>query len=505
MMRTPLLRHSGLLLHISSLPSRFGIGDFGSSAYQFADLLAQSGIDHWQILPLGPTGYGNSPYASRSTFAGNELFIDVEDLKKRGYLRAQVLDEAPNFPTERVDYEKVLTWKLPILKQAAQKFLQRDEHTLEYQAFCKDQHYWLEDYALFMTLFETYNDGRWYSHWPMQYVQRNAKAVTTFAKNHVNEIKVWKVLQYFFQIQWSALRKYVNKLGIKLIGDLPIFVAADSADTWSNIHLFKADDRGNFSAISGVPPDFFSDTGQLWGNPVYNWQACAQEDYRWWIQRMARSLDYTDIIRVDHFRGFEAYWEVPFGAPTAEDGTWVQAPGQELFTAIKQALPDISIIAEDLGVITPEVKRLRDMHNFPGMKICQFGFSLTTSGSLDAHDDFLPHNYPYRCVAYTGTHDNDTTRGWFDSIPRPLQKEVTHYLHSSKRDIVWAMIRAVSASYAQLVVFPVQDVLELDTASRMNTPSTVGSHNWSWRMQPTHVAHFPLRELKTLLSLYGRS
>lgn len=506
-MRTKLPRHSGVLLHISSLPSIFGIGDLGAEAYAFADKLASSGFDHWQILPLGPTGYGNSPYASRSTFAGNELFIDVRTLVQSGLLAADDIAYPPLFPSDRVDYDGVLAWKLPLVKKAAIRFLECSDHMdkhYDFMLFCDSERYWLDDYALFMSLYEHYGDARWLSHWSLEHSRREHTAITTFQADHAQEIEVWKAMQFFFHQQWLDFRRYVNHLGIKLIGDLPIFVAADSVDTWSNLDLFKTDASGNFTALSGVPPDFFSKTGQLWGNPVYDWNACAHTGYQWWIQRISRALHYTDILRIDHFRGFDAYWEVPAGQTTAEHGTWVQAPGQDFFATLKRVLGEVPILAEDLGVMTPSVEQLRDTNGFPGMKICQFGFTLDPYGDLDSHEEFLPHNYGYGCVAYTGTHDNDTTLGWFKSIDTRLQAETCRYLHCLPDDIVISMIRAVIASHAQYVVIPAQDIFNLDSKARMNIPSTCGPENWAWRLTDSQFRMFPSEELHVLLKTYGR-
>jgi 4-alpha-glucanotransferase len=506
-MRTRLERHSGILMHISSLPSPYGIGDLGKEAYEFADLLAKGKIDHWQILPLGPTGYGNSPYAARSTFAGNELFIDLRQLVISGYLSPEDLDGTPEFPIGNVDYAIVEVYKYQLLKKAALEFMRSPHYTdtLEFSQFVEQENFWLDDYALFMTIYEIYNDARWFSVWNREHGERNPGALNLIRQVKAQEIEVWKVMQYFFHSQWKRLRTYVNALGIKFIGDIPIFVAADSVDTWSNLHYFKTDGDGHYSAVSGVPPDFFSQTGQLWGNPVYDWKALANDNYDWWIKRIKKSLELTDILRIDHFRGFEAYWEVPYGERTAEHGTWVKAPGVELFNRIKNALGSIPIIAEDLGVLTPSVENLRDSNGFPGMKICQFGFGLSPSDKLDSKNDFLPHNYGYPFAAYTGTHDNDTTLGWFNSIDKELRKEVCRYLRCSKDTVVWEMIRSVIASHAQYAIIPMQDILELDSSARMNTPSTCGPQNWSWRLHTKYTSRIKLSRLTTLLELYGRT
>jgi len=506
-MRTRLERHSGILMHISSLPGPHGIGDLGKEAYEFAEFLAKGKIDHWQILPLGPTGYGNSPYAARSTFAGNELLIDLRQLVISGYLSPEDLDSAPDFPKGTVDYAIVEVWKYQLIKKAAQNFLSSSHKTdaIEFTRFAEQENHWLDEYALFMTIYEMYNDARWFSVWSREHGDRNPAALNLIRQTKARECEIWKVMQFFFHSQWTRLRAYVNSLGIKFIGDIPIFVAADSVDTWSNLNYFKTDAEGHYSAVSGVPPDFFSQTGQLWGNPVYDWKVLAEDRYDWWIKRIEKSLKLTDILRIDHFRGFDAYWEVPYGDRTAENGRWVKAPGEELFNTIEKVLGAVPIIAEDLGVLTPSVEKLRDSNGFPGMKICQFGFGLSPSGRLDAKNDFLPHNYGYQFVAYTGTHDNDTTLGWFNSIDKELQKEVCRYLRCSKDMVVSEMIRFVIASHAKYAIIPMQDLLELDSSARMNTPSTCGTQNWSWRLPKNYPSRIKLEKFTSMLELYGRT
>jgi 4-alpha-glucanotransferase len=504
-------RHSGILLHISSLPGPCGIGDLGVEAYAMADLLAKTGFDHWQILPLGPTGFGNSPYASRSTFAGNELFIDVRKLVTWKLLKEdQIFFDEQHASTESknyIDYEAVISYKIPLLKMAAQQFMSLGPSGIQFkqfQSFCKIEEYWLHDYALFMTLFEEFGDARWFSHWPSQYAKRDEASLFEFSESHEQQIQIWKILQFFFHIQWKEFRTYVNNMGIKIIGDIPIFVASDSVDTWSNKHLFKTDASGNFSAVSGVPPDFFSATGQLWGNPVYDWNVCSSQSYQWWMERLSKILQFVDVIRIDHFRGFEAYWEIPAGSPTAEYGSWIHAPGKDFFQVMQKRLGTVPIIAEDLGVVTPSVEQLRDMYGFPGMKVYQFGFILTEQGKLDGHEEFLPHNYPYQCVAYTGTHDNDTTRGWFEALSPEIQKVVCEYLDCEPEAVVSSMIRTLIASHARNIIIPIQDIFNLDTSARMNKPSTCGSLNWSWRVTEELLLEFPVTRLRNLLFLYGR-
>lgn len=500
-------RHAGILVHISSLPGPFGIGDLGLEARTMAETIRSAGFDYWQILPLGPTGYGNSPYAARSTFAGNELFIDLRTLEKWNLLTMRELAGVPNFSSTTVDYDAVNAWKLPLLKTAARRCIatMQDFPLSEaYQDFCRDEAYWLEDYGLFMSLYEIYQDARWFSHWPSSFADRDTETLASFKRSHWLEIEKWYVLQFFFHVQLMDLRAHVDALGLQLIGDLPIFVASDSVDTWSNRHLFKTDAQGNFSAVSGVPPDFFSSTGQLWGNPVYDWEKRKEELYEWWIRRFSRTLQCVDIVRVDHFRGFDAYWEIPAGSTTAESGRWVDAPGVDFFETVREHLGPIPIIAEDLGVVTPRVEQLRDTNGFPGMKLYQYGFTHDTDLRLNGHEEFLPHNYPYACVAYTGTHDNDTTLGWFSSIPPAMQQIVCAYLDCTSERVVQSMIRTLIASHARTVIIPLQDIFNLDGTARMNTPSTCGSQNWSWRVSDALMEQFPDKSLQELLHLYGR-
>ena len=504
-------RYSGILLHPTSLPGAYGIGDFGHEAYRFADFLADSSVSLWQILPLGPTGYGNSPYSARSTFAGNIFLISPDLLVERGLLTKKQIQEVygvqDNGETEkRVDFSRVEKRKKYLLNAAAVKFIEiavERDHS-GYRKFCAENSKWLDDYALFTVAAEKYNDSRWFLTWDHGLGYREPEVLREWSRKYAEEIEIQKVLQYFFYEQWSALKQYINSKGIELIGDVPIFVAADSADTWVNLNLFKTDADGKFSAQSGVPPDFFSDTGQLWGTPVYDWNQCEEEILQWWVLRIRKALEQTDIVRIDHFRGLEAYWEVAAGEETAINGQWVKAPGYKLFMRIQNELGDSHIIAEDLGVMTPEVIALRDSFHLPGMKILQFAFSRTESGVLDAANDFLPHNYPVHCVAYTGTHDNDTTFGWYRSLNEDDKDLVRRYLARSGDDISWSMMRQIMVSQARYAVFPMQDLLSLDSDCRMNTPSTVSTSNWSWRMLPGAANKEISTRFKEMAGMYGR-
>jgi 4-alpha-glucanotransferase len=495
-------RTSGILLHPTSLPGRFGIGDIGPQAYRFADFLADSGARLWQILPLGPTGYGNSPYSARSSFAGNPLLISCEMLRDQGLLEEQELSEISFESGRTIDFGDVNLLKTPLLVTAAQRFL--ENKTDAYLQFCEQENYWLDDYALFSAMCEEYGDSRWYEVWDHDIGYREQKALDHWRKRKPHEIEIRKVLQYFFFSQWRDLKEYVNGLGIEIIGDIPIFTASDSADTWANLHLFKTDEQGKFSFVSGVPPDFFSETGQLWGTPVYDWEVHIKSGFSWWMKRMEAALRMTDIVRIDHFRGFSACWEVPAGEKTAEHGTWVEAPGRQLFRTIRERWAEVPIIAEDLGVITEDVEELRDENGLPGMKIFQFAFDYQGPGLLNPENDFLPHNYGTNCVAYTGTHDNDTTTGWFAHLPSGEQDLVRRYLARGDEEVVWSMMRVLMRSTARYVIFPMQDLLELGSECRMNKPSTVGSSNWSWRLLEEEAAKPIAHRFHEMVRLFGR-
>ena len=496
-------RSSGILLHITSLPSEYGIGDLGPEALDMAERIAASGATLWQLLPLGPTGYGNSPYAQRSAFAGNEMLLSPELLYRDGYLKKEDLLH-PDFPSDRVCFSCVSEWKMPRLMKAGWNALHGKERDA-IEAFRLNEQFWIDDYALFMALYDKYGDARWHTVWNKEEGRREKAALESARHTLRNEIEVYIALQYLFSKQMYSLRERTSSLGLKLIGDIPIFAAADSADTWSHLELFKTDAKGRYSAVSGVPPDNFSATGQLWGNPVYDWKAHEKEGFRWWKERIRRCLEMTDIIRIDHFRGFDAYYEIKANAKTAEHGIWKRSPGKAFFTSLEKDMGTIPIIAEDLGWMTPSVAALRERFGFPGMKIAQFGFSWNEDGSLNTYDDFLPHNYSRDFVAYTGTHDNDTIRGWYGKLPDTEKHAVREYLSSPDEEIVWSMIRSVMMSNADTAIIPMQDVLEKGSEARMNFPSTCNDMNWTWRMDSTGFNGYRISRFHFLSRISGRN
>ncbi|MBJ6727647.1 4-alpha-glucanotransferase [Geomesophilobacter sediminis] len=489
------MRKSGVLLHPTSLPGDGGIGSFGEQARRFVDFLHKAGQSLWQILPLGPTAYGNSPYSCYSAFAGNPLLISLETLVEEGDLAPEEL--RTDLTSERIDYVAVEEYKRGTLRRAATQFFatgsgRRKE---DFWHFC-DSTFWLHDFALFMAL-KTHFEGMSWNQWPDPILKREPEALSDWSDQLGSLIGEQKYQQWQFFLQWRKLKKYANAQGISIVGDLPIFVAFDSADVWANPHLFHLDEQGVPSVVAGVPPDYFSKTGQLWGNPLYNWDRMAADGFGWWVARLKNDLSLYDMVRIDHFRGFEAYWEVPHGAPTAEHGHWVKGPGDALFHAMRNAIGELPIIAEDLGVITSEVEALRDRFGFPGMKILQFAFG---SGS---DNPYLPHNHVRESVVYTGTHDNDTTAGWFSGLKAKEQKAVLTYLDRPANDIVWHMINAALASVANYAVIPMQDLLELPSSSRMNVPG-VASGNWGWRCPGDVFSAKLATRLAAATELYGR-
>ena len=502
-------RSSGILLHPTSLPGRFGVGDLGDEAYRFVDFLATSKQRLWQVLPLGPTGYGDSPYQCFSAFAGNTLLVSPERLVHEGLLTDEDLAHAPAFPSERVDFGNVITFKNALLRRAFERFKQTTDKSLHasFEQFSHQAASWLDDYALYRALKDAQNGKAW-NEWEPTLARRDTSALDAAREHLRDEVNAHKFYQFLFFKQWAALKAYCHEQNVKLVGDIPIFVARDSADVWMNPQEFKLDAAGRPLVVAGVPPDYFSATGQYWGNPIYNWDRMLADGFRWWIERVSATLAIYDIVRIDHFRGFAASWEIPGGDKTAERGAWVNVPGRELFTAIKSALGDLPIIAEDLGVITPDVEALRDDFGLPGMRILQFAFG----GDTLNHD--LPHNYIKNCVVYTGTHDNDTTVGWFTSVAgegstrnsEQIERErnfCLQYLNTDGHEIHWDFIRTVLASVADTAIIPLQDLLGLGNDARMNLPNST-SGNWSWRYKTGALTHELAERLKHLTQVYGR-
>jgi 4-alpha-glucanotransferase len=499
-------RCSGILLHPTSLPGSYGIGSLGRQALAFVDFLAASGQCIWQVLPLGPTGYGDSPYQSYSSFAGNPLLIDLEELLKEGFLAPEHLEGAPEFPEDHVEYGMAFGFKRELLKKAHLYWKQRGDadSRREFDAFCQQKRSWLEDFSLFMALNRTFEAqglaGAW-SSWPAELVRREADALDSRRKSLAQEIEQQKFQQFLFFRQWNTVKRYAGQRGVRIIGDLPIYVAYDGADAWSNQELFYFDENGLPTVVAGVPPDYFSETGQLWGNPIYNWKRHKETGYKWWIERIRANLHLVDSLRLDHFRGFEAYWEVPAEEQTAENGRWVKGPGADFFEALERALRqdfgDLPLIAEDLGVITPEVEELRARFGLPGMKVLQFAFD------GDADNDYLPHNYLPNYLVYTGTHDNDTTLGWYRRESEAVRDHIRRYLGRDGHDMVWDLIRLAFSSTADTAVIPLQDALKLGSEARMNTPSRSGG-NWQWRFTESMITEEIIGRLRELSRLYGR-
>ena len=506
-MRFP--RSSGILLHPSSLAGPFGIGDLGPGAKTFVDFLASAGQGLWQVLPLGPTGFGDSPYQCFSAFAGNPLLISPEHLAQQGWVERTALEDAPRFAEAEVDYARVIAWKTPLLDTAAREFLRRasTEDKARFEAFCAAAA-WLDDFALFMALKQHHRGAGWTT-WDAAVRQRDPAALVQWRERLAPSIAIQKFLQFAFFEQWKSLRDYARSRGVRIMGDLPIYVAHDSADVWANPQYFKLDESGNPTAVAGVPPDYFSATGQLWGNPIYRWDALARDGYGWWLNRLRAALAMVDMIRLDHFRGFEAHWEVPASEKTAVNGRWVKGPGVAMFQAAQNQLGELPLVAENLGVITPEVEAIRHEFGFPGMSILQFAF-----GSDPQAPTFRPHNYVRELVAYTGTHDNDTTVGWWASAGRDestrsdedirAEREFAKkYLNTDGREIHWVFIRTLMESVADTVLIPLQDVFGLGNEARMNQPATTGG-NWRWRHSAEALTPEIAGRLRELARLYDR-
>jgi 4-alpha-glucanotransferase len=508
-------RSSGILLHLTSLPGRFGIGDLGPCAYEFADFLFAAGQKLWQVLPLNPTGYGDSPYQCFSAFAGNPTLLSLERMRDQGLLQASDLARAPAFPVDHVDYGPVIDFKMAALRGAAQVFFADASRAdrAAFDHFCEDASPWLADYALFMACKDAHRGMAW-SSWDAAIRRRDANALSEWSKKLAPELKAYKYWQFEFFQQWERLKTYCQKNGIRFMGDVPIYVAHDSADVWAHSELFYLDEQGRPTVVSGVPPDYFSATGQLWGNPIYRWDLLAANGYKWWIERFRASLALFDMVRLDHFRGFESYWEVPAGETTAINGRWIKGPGEDFLAALQNAFGGLPIVAENLGVITPPVEKLRQQFGLPGMSLLQFAFGTDPQGP-----SFRPHNYSRDLVAYTGGHDNDTTVGWWSNsgagdstrTPEDVRKEhdfARAYLNfagagEGDSEINWAMIRAVLASVADVAIVPLQDVLGLGSEARMNLPGRV-SGNWKWRYRPGALREELSARLRALVTLYDR-
>ena len=510
-------RSSGILLHPTSLPGPYGIGELGGEAFRFVERLAEAGQRLWQVLPLGPTGYGDSPYAPFSSFAGNELLLSLELLAKEGLLDGPDLVPPRPFDPARVDYGQLVAWKRPLLARAAERFLAGagPARRAAFEAFRREEKAWLEDYALFIAVKEDYDrrareeslpSSLWMELWPEGIALREPAALAAERERRAGEIERAMVLQFLFAEEWSAVKAAANRAGIAVVGDLPIFVALDSADVWTRRELFRLDAAGRPLEVAGVPPDYFSADGQLWGNPLYDWPAHEAEGFAWWTARIRAALSRYDCVRIDHFRGFEAYWAVPAGERTARKGRWRKAPGEALFAAVRGKLgAELPIVAEDLGFITEEVRALRDGLRLPGMKILQFAFDAAESGSaFDPRNSFLPHNYGERCVVYTGTHDNDTLAGWLAAAKPEEVAYLERYLGCRPADPVRALLREAWKSTAAWAVAPMQDLLGLGSEARMNKPSTLGG-NWAWRLREGAFTPELAKELAELSRLYGRN
>ena len=492
-------RRSGILLHPTSLPGRYGIGTLNEAAYHWVDFLHQTRQTLWQVLPLGPTGYGDSPYQSFSTFAGNPYLISLEALVQEGLLDPALLQQAPHFSNDRVDYGAIYTWKLPLLRQTAALFSQNADaaQRADFEEFCQAQAEWLEDFALFMALKDAHNGQSW-TEWAMPLRSRQPAALASATHTHAVAIHAHKFNQWLFFRQWQQLKSYANQKEIQIIGDIPIFVAMDSADTWTNPSEFFLDKNFQPTVVAGVPPDYFSATGQLWGNPLYDWAKMQENGYAWWLRRIRAALQLYDIVRIDHFRGFAGYWEVPAGETTAIKGQWVKGPGATFFDAVQSALGTLPIIAEDLGEITPDVIELRDRFALPGMKILQFAFS------SDASDKFLPHNCTPNFVVYTGTHDNDTSVGWYqESATNHERDHFRRYLRTDGHEPAWSLIEAAFRSVAGMALAPLQDLLALESSARMNFPGRAEG-NWTWRFNANQLNGVVATRLRDTTLVYGR-
>ncbi|WP_314113160.1 4-alpha-glucanotransferase [uncultured Granulicatella sp.] len=491
-------RQSGVLMHISSLPGKYGIGSFGKSAYDFVDFLVRSKQTYWQILPLGTTSYGDSPYQSFSAFAGNTHFLDFDQFVQEGLLTTEELAGNWGEDATTVDYALIYEKRRPILEKVVQRFLEKEDLT-NYYRFVEEKAEWLEPFAEYMAIKESFDMKSW-TNWSDEDIKRrHPEALAAYREKLADKLEYHRVTQYLFDKQWKALKQYANEHHIQIIGDMPIYVAEDSVEMWATPHYFKTDEVGNAACVAGCPPDGFSPLGQLWGNPIYNWRAMKLDGFTWWIKRLKASFELFDVVRIDHFRGFAAYWEIPAGATDATGGVWVKGPGFDLFEAVKNELGDLPIIAEDLGFMDDAVIELREATGFPGMKILEFGFMGAQVSSTD-----LPHYYPVNSVSYTGTHDNDTVLGWYESATDEERDFCNRYLNRTDEPISYAMLRSLYGSVSKMTIATMQDLLQLDTTARMNIPSTLGG-NWVWRMQEGDITPEVESFLLEITELYDRS
>jgi 4-alpha-glucanotransferase len=492
------MRASGILLPIASLPGKYGTGTFSKNAYEFVDKLKASGQRFWQILPLGPTGYGDSPYQSFSIFAGNPYFIDLEALINEGYLTKEECESYDFGNSDRyIDYEKLYLSRFKILRTAYER--SNITNNSEFNEFIKENSYWLEDYSLYMAVKIAY-DGKSWSEWEDDIKIRELPSIEHYKNKYSDEISFYKFQQFMFIKQWLKLKEYANQNGIKIIGDIPIYVAFDSADAWANPELFQFDINRQPTSVAGCPPDAFSATGQLWGNPLYDWEYHKRTSYAWWIQRIAYSFKLYDVVRVDHFRGFDEYYSIPFGSLTAQNGQWRKGPGYDIFNAIKNALGDLAIIAEDLGFLTESVLELVKRTGYPGMKVLEFAFDSREAG------DYMPHNYNKNSIVYTGTHDNETITEWYDKLNSEDKKLAIDYLDIDKskiEDVHWKFIRLAFFTVSDLAIIPIQDYLGLGSEGRINTPSTLGN-NWKWRLLENEFTPELVEKIRKITKLYGR-
>jgi 4-alpha-glucanotransferase len=495
-------RYGGILLHPTSLPGKYGIGELGEETFRFIDFLYEHGQNLWQILPLGPTGYADSPYALFSAFAGNPLVINLEKLMNLNLLKASDLEPNISFPDSYVDFGKVIPFKYHLLEKAFDSFYKKQYRTLKtkFDKFKMHHKFWLEDYTLYMSIKKEFEFEPWNT-WDLPLRIRDHSTISSWKKKYSKDIEFHRFIQFLFFQQWNEVKTYANKKNIRIIGDIPIFVAYDSADVWSHPEYYYLDDQRELVYVAGVPPDYFSKTGQRWGNPLYRWDVMKSNHYKWWVRRIQHNFKIVDILRIDHFRGFESYWRINANEPTAVKGKWIAGPGIDLFIEIKKILGHLPIIAEDLGIITPEVKDILHQTGYPGMRVLQFAFGDESEDYID--NQYLPHNFEKNTVIYTGTHDNDTTKSWFDKSSLIIQKQVLDYLNSNGKDIVGDLIRLAWSSVAQFCIIPFQDLLRLGTEGRMNVPGTVGN-NWTWRFKWDPLIEERGKEIFRLSKIYGR-